>query len=185
MMPKLVLEVGMPLNKNLIYYHDMLTSHGLTLNFACVTHDLYYTKEKSLDGLTENQMKNACIRIRKLEGLIGVNKDKTKSDKEIEDEEKKLLKQGYHKIFDTIKFDFQYKKQDWYNYIQLQDIKDVGLLVYWEHDIFYELPEDEQRQKLLEELNSYGFLFKKTDLGVDKLRTLYYGKKMYSKNQNA
>ena len=183
-MPKLVLEVGMPLDKDLIYYHDMLTSHGLVLNFACITHDLYYTKEKNLDGLTENEMKNACIRIRKLEGLIGVNKDKSKTDEEIKAEEKKLLKQGYYKIFDTIKFDFQYKKPDWYNYIQLQDIKDVGLLVYWEHDIFYDLPEDEQHQKLLEELNSYGFSFKSTDLGVDKLRTLYYGKKMYSKNQN-
>lgn len=183
-MSKTIVEVGMPLDKNLIYYHDMLTSHGLILNFACVTHDLYYTK-KSLDGLTENQMKNSCIRIRKLEGMIGVNKDKTKSDKEIKDEEQKLLNQGYHKIFDTIKFDFQYKKPDWYNYIQLQDIKDVGLLVYWAHNIFYELPEEKQRQKLLEELNSYGFEFKGTDLGLDKLRTLYYGKKMYSKNQNA
>ncbi len=183
-MEKLVMEVGMLLKKDLIYYHDMLISHGLKLNFACVTHDLYYTKEKSLDGLTENQMKKACIRIRKLEGMIGVNKDKTKSDKEIKAEETKLLKEGYYKIFDTIKFDFQYKKPDWDNYIQLQDIKDVGLLVYWDHDIFYELPEKEQHKKLLEELNSYGFEFKETDLGLDKLRTLYYGKKMYSLNQN-
>ena len=183
-MSKLVVEVGLPLDKHLIYYHNMLISHGLTLTFACITHDLYYTKKENLDGLTENQMKNACVRIRKLEGVIGVNKDKTTSDKEIKDEEEKLLKQGYRKIFDTIKFDFQYKKPDWYNYIQLQDIKDLGLLVYWEHDIFYELPEDAQREKLLEELNSYGFTFKNTDLGIDKLRTLYYGKKMYSKNQN-
>lgn len=87
------------------------------------------------------------------------------------------------KIF-TIKFDFQYKKLDWYNYIQLQDIKDVGLLVYWENKKYYHLPLDEQRAALLKELNGYGFDFKENDLGVDKLRTLYYGKKMYSKNQN-
>lgn len=184
-MAKLVVEVGMPLDKNLIYYHDKLIKHGLTLSFACVTHDLYYTKEKSFDGLTENQIKNVCIRIRKIEGVIGINKDKVKTDKEIEDAESDLLKQGYYKVFDTIKIDFQYKKPDWYNYIQLQDIKDVGLMVYWEHNIFYELPEDEQRKELLKELNSYGFEFKETDLGLDKLRTLYYGKKMYSKNQNA
>lgn len=183
-MAKLVLEVGMPLSKSLIYYHDMLISHGLSLGFACVTHDLYYTKEKTLDGLTENQMKRACVRIRKIEGMIGVNKDKTKTDAEIREEEDKLLNEGYHKVFDTIKMDFQYKKPDWYNYVQLQDIKDVGLLVYWDHDIFYELPEDEQFKKLLEELNSFGFEFKDGDLGVDKLRTLYYGKTMYSRNQN-
>lgn len=182
---KLVVEVGMKLDKNLVYYHDMLIKHGLTLNFACVTHDLYYTKEKNFDGMTENEIKNCCVRIRKLEGIIGVNKDKTKSDEEIKNKENELLSRGYHKAFDTIKMDFQYKKPDWYNYIQLQDIKDVGLLVYWEHDIFYELPLVEQRKKLLEELNSYGFTFKETDIGVDKLRTLYYGKEMLSENQNS
>ncbi len=183
-MEKLIVEVGMELDKNLINYHEMLVSHGLYLSFACVTHDLYYTKEKSLDGLTENQMKNACVRLRKLEGIIGVNKDPKVEDEEIKAKENELVNQGYRKIFDTIKIDFQYKKPEWYNYIQLQDIKDVGLLVYWDNRKFYHLPLDEQRKVLFEELNSYGFDFKETDLGLDKLRTLYYGKKMYSKNQN-
>lgn len=176
-MAKLVVEVGMELDKHLIYYHDMLVSHGLSLSFACITHDIYYTKE-NLDGLSENQMKNACIRLRR------VNKDKNVEDEEIKAKEKELVSKGYRKVFDTIKLDFQYKKPDWYNYIQLQDIKDVGLLVYWENEKFYHLPLDEQHKALLEELNSYGFNFKESDLGVDKLRTLYYGKKMYSKNQN-
>ncbi len=34
------------------------------------------------------------------------------------------------------------------------------------------------------ELNTYGFDFKYTDLGLDKLRTLYYKEEKYSKNQN-
>ncbi len=183
-MEKLIAEVGMELDKNLIYYHDMLVKHGLALSFACVTHDIYYTKEKSLDGLSENQMKNACVRLRKLDGIIGVNKDKKVEDEEIKAREKELINEGYRKIFDTIKLDFQYKKLDWYNYIQLQDIKDVGLLVYWDNEKFYHLPLDEQRAALLKELNGYGFDFNENDLGVDKLRTLYYGKKIYSKNQN-
>ena len=182
-MAKLVVEVGMELDKHLIYYHDMLVSHGLSLSFACITHDIYYTKE-NLDGLSENQMKNACIRLRKLDGIIGVNKDKKIEDEEIKAQETELISKGYRKVFDTIKLDFQYKKPDWYNYIQLQDIKDVGLLVYWENKKFYHLPLDQQHKSLLKELNSYGFDFKENDLGVDKLRTLYYGKKMYSKNQN-
>ena len=33
-------------------------------------------------------------------------------------------------------------------------------------------------------INEYGFDFNYTDLGLDKLRTLYYGKEMYSENQN-
>ncbi len=184
-MEKLVLEVGMPLNKSLIYYHDMLIKHGLNLQFACVTHDLYYTKEKTLNGLSENQMKNACIRLRNLEGVIGKNKDRKTDIKKIQKQEKELLLKGYRKVFDTIKFDFQYHKEGMTSYIQLQDIKDVGLLCYYDNGHYYELPLDEQRKALFDELNSYGFNFKETDLGLDKLRTLYYDKPMFSKNQNA
>lgn len=183
-MAKLVVEVGMPLDKSLIYYHDMLIKHGLNLQFACVTHDLYYTKE-NLDGLTELQMKNACIRLRHLEGVIGVNKRLKDDIGKISQQEKELISQGYKKIFDTIKFDFQYHLDGMTGYIQLQDIKDVGLLLYYDNGHYYELPLDEQRKALFEELNSYGFDFKETDLGLDKLRTLYYGKPMFSKNQNA
>ena len=68
--------------------------------------------------------------------------------------------------------------------IQLQDIKNIGLLVYYDNPDYYEYEEEEQRNLLLKELNSYGFDFKESDLGLDKLRTLYYGKKKYSKNQN-
>ncbi len=183
-MARLVLEVGMPLDKSLIYYHDMLIRHGLNLQFACVTHDLYYTKE-NLDGLSENQMKNACVRLRNLEGVIGVNKDPKSDIDKIKKQEKELISQGYKKVFDTIKFDFQYHKDGMTGYIQLQDIKDVGLLLYYDNGHYYELLLDEQRKALFDELNSYGFNFKESDLGLDKLRTLYYGKPMFSKNQNA
>ncbi len=183
-MSKLVVEVGMPLDKSLIFYHDMLINKGLNLQFACVTHDLYYTKEK-LDGLSENQMKQACVRLRNLEGIIGKNKDPEVDLKKLKKQEDELIAKGYKKVFDTIKFDFQYHLDGMTGYIQLQDIKDVGLLLYYENGHYYELPLDEQREALFKELNSYGFNFKKTDLGLDKLRTLYYGKPMYSKNQNA
>lgn len=104
-MAKLVVEVGMELDKHLIYYHDMLVSDGLSLSFACITHDIYYTKE-NLDGLSENQMKNACIRLRKVDRIIGANKDKTIKDEEIKAKETELISKGYRKVFDTIKLDF-------------------------------------------------------------------------------
>ena len=37
---------------------------------------------------------------------------------------------------------------------------------------------------LIDELNNYGFNFSYNDLGIDKLRTLYYREEKYSKNQN-
>ena len=175
----LVLEVGFKLDKSLIHYHDMLIRNGLTLDFSCITHDIYYT-DKSLDGLTENQMKNSCIRLRYCDGINKEISDKTELDKK----EKSLIENDYKKIFDTIKIDFQYCNQSMKSKVQLQDIKDIGLLVYYDNPDYYELPLKEQREKLIDELNSYGFNFKYSDLGLDKLRTLYYGKEMYSKNQN-
>lgn len=176
---KLVLEVGMPLEKNLSYYHDMLSRNGLELVFSCITHDIYYTTQ-NLDGLTENQMKNACERLR---FCTAVNKPQ-KEDKKLFKKEQELKNKGYKKVFDTIKFDFQYSKKGMNNCVQLQDIKDVGLLVYYDNKDYYNYDLDEQRKLLLKELNSYGFNFEYDELGVDKLRTLYYGKTMYSKNQN-
>lgn len=179
-MEKLILEVGMKLDKNITYYHDILTQKGLELDFACITHDIYYTKA-NLDGMTENEMKNACVRIR---DVLELNKPCQPKDDMIE-KEKQLINDGYIKIFDTIKTDFQYSTFGMKSKIQLQDIKDIGLLVYYDNPDYYEYAEDEQRTLLLKELNSYGFNFKETDLGLDKLRTLYYNKEMFSKNQNA
>lgn len=175
----LVLEVGFKLDKSLIFYHDMLTKNGLTLDFSCITHDIYYT-DKNLDGLTESQMKNNCVRLRACDGINKEITDKTKLD----NNEKSLIENGYKKVFDTIKIDFQYCNESMKSKVQLQDIKDIGLLVYYDNPDYYELPLKEQREKLIDELNSYGFDFKYSDLGLDKLRTLYYQKEMFSENQN-
>ena len=68
--------------------------------------------------------------------------------------------------------------------IQLQEIDNIGLLVYFDNSNYYGYDLDTQRNKIIDELNSYGFNFNYDELGLDKLRTLYYGKEMYSKNQN-
>jgi len=175
----LVLEVGLKLDKSLIYYHDMLLKNGLNLDFSCFTRDIYYT-DKNLDNLTENQMKNSCIRLRYCDPINKKNTNNRKLDKK----EKELIKNGYRKVFDTLKLDFHYSKKSMKSKIQLQDIKDIGLLVYYDNPDYYNLPLKEQREKLIDELNSYGFDFKYDELGLDKLRTLYYQKEMYSENQN-
>lgn len=175
----LIVEVGMKLDKDLSYYQNMLIQKGLSLLFSCVTRDVYLTKE-NLNGMTENQMKNACKRFR----YVSAINQKMKKDKGLIKEQKKLLKQGYKIVFDTIKFDFQYGNDKMKSRVQLQSIKDVGLLVYYDNPVYYNSPLKEQRKLLLEELNSYGFTFKTTDLGMDKLRTLYYQKEMFSENQN-
>ena len=49
---------------------------------------------------------------------------------------------------------------------------------------YYDYDLDIQRNKLIDELNSYGFNFNCDELGIDKLRSLYYKKECKSKNQN-
>ena len=187
----LIVEVGFKLEKNFEYYDKLLKDNGLINDFNVTTHDLYYTN-KQLDGLSEKEMKNSCIRLRSCnnedyqvhnELLNELNINIVKKE-ELKDYEKNLLKYGYKKVFDTIKKDHHYYKDGMNSKIQLQEIDSIGLLVYFDNSNYYDLDLDTQRNKLIDELNLYGFDFKYDNLGLDKLRTLYYGKEMYSKNQN-
>ena len=170
-MSEVIAEVGMKLDKDFRYYDKMLKRHGLKQVFSCTTHDVYYTKHKSFDGMTENQIKNACVRIRnpKASDLVA---------------EQQLLRDGYHKVFDTCKKDFHYRHDKMKSIVQIQDIDEIGLVVYYDNPDYYHLSVDEQRKLLLNELNTYGFSFKEEDLGIDKLKTLYYNQEMFSENQN-
>ena len=187
----LIVEVGIKLDKDFEYYDNLLKNNGLVNDFKVTTHDIYYT-DKNLDGLSENEMKNACIRLRsgnnlnyKIQNNLIDDLDlKEVSSAELDDFENRLDKLGYKKVFDTTKKDFHYYKDGMSSKVQLQQIEDIGLLVYYDNKDYYEFDLETQRKKLINELNSYGFSFNYDILGLDKLRTLYYKKEMYSKNQN-
>lgn len=187
----LIVEVGIKLDKDFEYYDNLLKNNGLVNDFEVTTHDIYYT-DKNLDGLSENEMKNACIRLRsgnnlnyKIQNNLIDDLDlKEVSSAELDDFENRLDKLGYKKVFDTTKKDFHYYKDGMSSKVQLQQIEDIGLLVYYDNRDYYEFDLETQRKKLINELNSYGFNFNYDILGLDKLRTLYYKKEMYSKNQN-
>lgn len=187
----LIVEVGIKLDKDFEYYDNLLKNNGLVNDFKVTTHDIYYT-DKNLDGLSENEMKNACIRLRsgnnsnyKIQNNLIDDLDlKEVSSAELDDFENRLDKLGYKKVFDTTKKDFHYYKEGMSSKVQLQQIEDIGLLVYYDNKDYYEFDLETQRKKLIDELNSYGFNFNYDILGLDKLRTLYYKKEMYSKNQN-
>ena len=187
----LIVEVGFKLEKNFEYYDKLLKDNGLINDFNVTTHDLYYTN-KQLDGLSEKEMKNSCIRLRSCnnedyqvhnELLNELNINIVKKE-ELKDYEKNLLKYGYKIVCDTIKKDHHYYKDSMNSKIQLQEIKDIGLLVYYDNSNYYKYDLETERQKLIDELNSFGFNFNYETLGLDKLRTLYYKKEMFSNNQN-
>ena len=187
-----IVEVGIKLSNNFNYYHNLLKNNGLYNDFNVKTHDIYYTN-KNLDNLSENEMKKSCIRLRSCNDspfeiqnnfLKELDINEVPLDKLIDFEES-LSELGYKKIFDTLKYDHHYYKEGMNSKIQLQEIQYIGLLVYYDNSIYYELSLDEQRKKLISELISYGFdEIDYNTLGLDKLRTLYYKKECYSKNQN-
>ena len=201
----IVVEVGFKLDHDISYYKEILEKNNAINRFNCKTHDIYWTN-KDLNGLSENEMKNSCIRLRMTEGLGGVDfsgtsrisyrfqnadnfivkKDNQKelTYEEVENYIKEIEIKGYKKVFDTTKTDYQFSIGDMKSRIQLQDIENIGLLLYYDNPNYYELSLEEQRIKIIDELNSYGFNFNNDELGLDKLRTLYYGKEMFSKNQN-
>lgn len=186
-----IVEVGIKLDKDFEYYNKMMKNNGLVNDFKVVTHDLYYTN-KDLNGMSENEMKNSCIRLRSCNNenykvqnnLISGFDIKEVSGDGLEVLESKLSSFGYNKVFDTTKKDFHYSKDSLSGKIQLQEIENVGLIVYYDNEDYYGLDLDVQRKRLIDDLNSCGFSFNYDTLGLDKLRTLYYEKEMYSKNQN-
>ena len=187
-----VVEVGFKLDKTFEYYDKLLKSNGLINDFNITTHDIYYTN-KDLDNLSENEMKDACIRLRSSNNgkfriqnnlISELNLNEIELD-DLKEFEVKLSNYGYKKVFDTIKKDHHYFKDGMNSKIQLQEIDNIGLLVYFDNSNYYEYDLDTQRNKLIDELNSYGFNFRYDELGIDKLRTLYYGKECTSKNQNS
>ena len=188
----LIVEVGFKLDKSLDYYDSVLRQNGLENDFNCTTHDIYYTNA-NLNDLSEKQMKQKCIRLRNVnfqDGYKIQNNYYFELDTDVVYEkellvfENKLLENGYKKVFDTKKKDHHYFKEGMNSKVQLQEIDEIGLLVYYDNSMYYDLPLEEQRNKLIDELNSYGFDFSYETLGLDKLRTLYYKKEMFSKNQN-
>lgn len=187
----MIVELGIKLDKDFEYYDNLLKKNGLVNDFKITTHDIYYTNV-NLEGLSEGEMKNACIRLRSHDdinykiqnNLIEDLNIKEVTNIELVDLDNKLNKLGYRKVFDTIKNDYHYWKDGMSNKIQLQDIENIGLLVYYDNKNYYGYDLEIQRKKLIDELNTYGFDFDYEVLGLDKLRTLYYGEEKYSNNQN-
>lgn len=200
-----ILEVGFKLDKDLAYYHNMLIDYGFKNVFNCETWDRYWSN-KDFEGMSENEIKRNCVRFRcsrSIKKRFLKRNSFTNSGfqnylifdnlaensfmcpmEALPEFEEKFKKYYWKKVFDTKKKDYQYSIEGMKSRIQLQDIEGIGLLVYYDNPDYYHLPIDEQRKKIIDELNSYGFNFKYDDLGLDKLRTLYYGKECYSENQN-
>lgn len=209
-MEKTIVEIGMLLDneKGIEYYNDIIVKAGGVNVFNCETHDLYWTNKShnELEKLTENEIKMSCVRFRMTSGFGGSCfsndfsmkfrfenfsiYDDEKEDKfdctieEFKEIQEKMESDGWYLIFDTFKVDYQYKFDGMQSAIQIQEIDNIGLVLYYDNPDYYDMDEEYQREMLLNELNEYGFSFDKGGLGLDKLRTLLTGTSQFSKNQN-
>ncbi len=182
-----VLEVGFKIKEDKKEAEKLLLAQGFQELFKTTTRDIYFGKDVNFEGKDETQIKTSLIRCRnfeKFENLKIFDKDlPDKLDVDFKTMHAyfdKFFENGYEVIFDTQKTDWvYYKGKCWH---QLQDIKDIGLLDYVLDKDIFDKSEDEQFEILMKQVKDFG-LHLEYELGVDKLRSLYNKKLMFSKNQ--
>lgn len=182
-----VVEVGFKIKQNKFEAEKILLNNGFENTFKTHTRDVYFGKNVDFKNKSEEQIKNELIRCRNFERLENLKVfDKNLPDivkvdlYELIEFFEKFFKNGYEIVFDTKKSDWIYKKGNCYH--QLQEIEKIGLLDYVIDNDICDKSEDEQFEILTKQLKTLGFHLE-YKLGIDKLRSLYNKKLMFSKNQ--
>ncbi len=183
-------EVAFLCDNDIDYYKNLLESKHIENNYSVCAKDIYFSKEdiNDLKNMTGEDIKNKCIRIRfnksikkdskykmfriqNYKDLIDVCEDKFYLVKEYEKIEKQLNKNGFNKIIETSKIDYQYMN----GYIQLQDVENLGLIVYYYNPKYFFESLEKQNELLTQELKNVGFVFKEQKQ-IDRLKELLNNK---------
>ncbi len=198
-----VVEIELPIKGNKEDIDKLLLNSGFEEFHKVITITSYY-KLKNDNDMNHNTLKSRCKRLRYVEPLSKF-KNKNQSYKQCitkynvkkcKKDEEKLLNDGYEKIYTDEKIDYVYKnKNDDEMYFQIQDIKDDCLIIAYDNKKYYDLPEDEQKKKLINDVRKYGIEIIE-DNNIDRFKLIgktltieeivdkmnYYMKKLSSKN---
>lgn len=198
-----VVEIELPIKGNKEDIDKLLLNSGFEEFHKIITITSYY-KLKNDNDMNHNTLKSRCKRLRYVEPLSKF-KNKNQSYKQCitkynvkkcKKDEEKLLNDGYEKIYTDEKIDYVYKnKNDDEMYFQIQDIKDDCLIIAYDNKKYYDLPEDEQKKKLINDVRKYGIEIIE-DNNVDRFKLIgktltieeivdkmnYYRKKLSLKN---
>lgn len=198
-----VVEIELPIKGNKEDIDKLLLNSGFEEFHKVITITSYY-KLKNDKDMNHNTLKSRCKRLRYVEPLSKF-KNKNQSYKQCitkynvkkcKKDEEKLLNDGYEKIYTDEKIDYVYKnKNDDEMYFQIQDIKDDCLIIAYDNKKYYDLPEDEQKKKLINDVRKYGIEIIE-DNNVDRFKLIgktltieeivdtmnYYRKKLSLKN---
>lgn len=157
-----VVEIELPIKGNKDDIDKLLLNSGFEEFHKVITITSYY-KLKNDNDMNHNTLKSRCKRLRYVEPLSKF-KNKNQSYKQCitkynvkkcKKDEEKLLNDGYEKIYTDEKIDYVYKNDD-EMYFQIQDIKDDCLIIAYDNKKYYDLPEDEQKEKLINDVRKYG-----------------------------
>ena len=157
-----VVEIELPIKGNKDDIDKLLLNSGFEEFHKVITITSYY-KLKNDNDMNHNTLKSRCKRLRYVEPLSKF-KNKNQSYKQCitkynvkkcKKDEEKLLNDGYEKIYTDEKVDYVYKNDD-EMYFQIQDIKDDCLIIAYDNKKYYDLPEDEQKEKLINDVCKYG-----------------------------
>jgi adenylate cyclase class IV len=147
---------------------------GFKVLWKVKTTDRYYIKNNNI-AVDTNDLKNNCIRLRKVESLINneinyyFNNKHILTDLELnmlgnlevleEDDinslEKKLEEMKFKNLLVTTKIDFVLKRDEYV--FQIQNIEGFGLIVSYDNEKYNKFSYKNQRKKLIEDLEKFEF----------------------------
>ena len=196
-------EIAILLDKDINYYKEIVKSNNTVIFEQTIeTWDSYYTN-KDISELDEENIKNSCIRNRNVI-FCGHTTDESQYDKselkyslqnmkiinmsdswltkeELDNKIKEIASLGF-KLIDkltTHKIDYQFRLENMKSALQFQLIDNIGLVLYYDNPDYYGLSKEEQKAKLLEEIQSYNIPIT-NNYSLDKLKTLLSGEIKYS-----
>lgn len=184
-------EAGFKIEETKEEAEKILLANGFVNTFKTSrTRDVYFGKNIDFTGMSEEEIKRCLVRCRNFETfenlqLLDSNIPEGKHKVDFMTALSycnKLMDAGFGIVFDTEKSDWIYKKgRCWH---QLQDIKGIGLVDYVYNEEIFGLgySEEEQFALLRNQMKELGLTLE-YDLGIDKLRSLYYGEIKLSTNQ--
>ena len=196
-------EIAILLDKDINYYKEIVKSNNTVIFEQTIeTWDSYYTN-KDISELDEDNIKNSCIRNRNVV-FYGHTTDESQYDKselkyslqnmkiinmsdswltkdELDNKIKEIESKGFNLVdkLTTHKIDYQFRLENMKSALQFQLIDNIGLVLYYDNPDYYDLSKEEQKDRLLKEIESYNIPIT-NKYSLDKLRTLLYGEIKYS-----
>ena len=157
-------EIELPIKGRKEENEKRLISNGFQIFYKVLTITSYYLPiNESIEN--HNTLKERCKRLRYVEPMTKFKNEwqyyeqwiKKYNVHECKIEENEIIEKGYKKIYTDEKTDWVYKKIDEEKmYFQIQDIKDDCLMIAYDNEKYYDLKRNEQRKKLINDVEKYG-----------------------------